>query len=743
MTQNGKRALGGALMLTAVAQAVFAQTTPAASETAVPINSITITANKREERLQNVPATASVVQAQQLEQQNIDTVNNLVRAVPTVAMTAGGLSIRGFGGGALALSGEGSIGVLVDGVSLSGAGEFPPNFFDVERVEVLEGPQGTLFGKNSTAGIINIVTRAPSTRAFSGAVRTEVQTRDGRAVQGMLNVPLSETLAIRAAGSLLHDPTTMHNLWTDTRDKSTRENARVRLKWNTTSDVTVNLIADSSTNKLKGGAPFSIYRSTTDSLLTKALTACGVTISDENTDTCANTPSDSAVKIRGLSGQIDWSIGDYTLTSVTARRTAQNLVKAFEVDTVPLPNTFYEQPGDKRYRNLSQEFRIASPDADWGNYVAGIYYFDGENQYDQQPHARFLFAGVFPLHRGNVSHVTAQVKSSAIFGQGTYKVTKNFFINMGARLGQERLAAQRVATVLPGTDGPFPGAAALIPVSGKTKDTYGSWRLGSQYEFTQNNVGYINFVHGYKGPAVNDNASDPSIPLVVRPEIPQMLEAGLKNLFLNGRFGLNVSAYRTKIKDFQATVFHPATTQFVYSNAPAAHTHGISVSFYGKPTSEWTINGGLAYMIAKYGAGFRTACPASAPAGCTRDAEGDQLNGAPRFRFNLTAEYTLAVGAFKTSLAGDVVYQSKQVFNPADPARNFDPRTTLGARVAIRSQDDRLGVALYVRNLLDDFQPVTRNANYVGTIVNDVNSYIQTMGPESRRLVGLTFDAKF
>lgn len=734
MTMRRTTALAGGLVLTAVAQAVMAQTAPATPESPASLGAVTITATKREERLQDLPAAATVVQSQQLEQQNITTVQDVDRSSATLTSTAGALSIRGFGGGSFSLSAESSVGILVDGVALSGAGAYPPNLFDVERIEVLEGPQGTLFGKNATAGVVNIVTRAPSTKAFGGHARADVMNRDGKSAQLALNVPVNDSLAFRVTGSVLHDPRMKHNLTDDSWDQPRKENGRVRVLWKAAPGVTVNLIADQSVTKPQGGVFWTIYSATPGSPLSRALAACGVKVGPENTDGCMS-PGEAVTKVSGQSAQVDWNVGDYTLTSVSAWRKASDAASGADLDSLPFPAPSYNQPNDKRHRNFSQEFRVASPDYDWGNFVAGVYYFKGDVFQEISP---VLNTGAFKLGQRNM--ISAETKSLAAFSQATYRLNKQLSLNLGVRIGREEAIAGRTATIAPGAVAPL---SSLAPVSGSVSDSYASYRLGAQYEFTRNNMGYVNYAQGYKGPAVNDNATSPAVPLIVSPEIPKTLEVGMKNLFLDGRLGVNVAAWDTKIKNFQAQVFNPTTLSFVFSNAPQATNRGVSVNVYGRPSAAWTLNGGVAYMVSKYGPGYLLECAVGAPAGCTQDATGAQIGGTPRLKATVAAEYGFNLGDYRAFMGADAVYTSERVFNPQDAMRNIGARTTLGARMGFRSASGNWGVTLYARNLTDEFQPTHRLGNLLGFVAGDTKSYAQFVGPESRRLIGVSVDAKF
>lgn len=247
----------------------------------------------------------------------------------------------------------------------------------------------------------------------------------------------------------------------------------------------------------------------------------------------------------------------------------------------------------------------------------------------------------------------------------------------------------------------------------------------------------------YKGPAVNHNATNPRVPPVVRPEIPTLIEAGLKNQFLDGRFAVNVSAYHMKVKDYQATVWDPASVAFIFSNAPELTNRGATVNFYGKPTKALTVNGGVAYMKSKLGPGFLTECAMGSPTGCTRDASGDPAGGAPRLRATLAFDYAFPLGSMRASLGGDVVHTSEKVFDRTDPARNLPATTIVGARVGVRTADDKVGLTFYARNLLDKFNPRYRIGNLIAFATGDTRSYIQFLGPESRRVLGASLDVKF
>jgi iron complex outermembrane receptor protein len=742
--------LAAGLVFSAITQAVIAQTAaptpsaapeaPAAPAAAVPaaapapaaasqassgtkLEAVTITANKREERLQEVPATASVVQPQQLEQQRILTIEDLGRAIPTVSGSGNGLQIRGFGATSFSPTAEGAVGILVDGVSLAGSSETPPNLFDVERVEVLEGPQGTLFGKNSSAGIVNIVTVAPKLDKFSADARIEGRTHSSGALQGALNVPVNDTLGFRFSGSTIQQPKLIHNLPDDSWDGARLDNLRARMRWLPSADLRVDLSADTSVNKIRGGAAFAFFQTTPGSPLTAALARCGVVPSAENTDACVNPSYHRTDKSDGVSGQVDWFLGDYTLTSVTAFRKASTDTTASDLDGINLPAPNIQQaPLFKTFRNTSQEFRVASPDYAAGNFVLGAYYYHQDieggstRRIDLNP---IMFLGDTKAQEGDTT-------SLALFGQGTYRLTKALSFTGGARVGHEKASTTSTGGLLPGAIAPVI-AANLNPVTGEITDTYTSYRASTQYEFTPNHMAYVLYSKGYKGPTINDVVQDANTPIIVRPEIPTMWEVGLKNLFMDGRVGLNLTAYDTKVKDYQTTVLDPKTLSFVFGNAPSADLTGVSASFYGRLTPALMINGGV--WRGKVEIHDRSSLGA---AGAT-----------PTTRATLAADYSFLVAGLRSSVGADLTYVNQQANDPSAPL-SFDQKATIvGAKASVRAPSDKWGLTLSVRNLFDKFDPAGRSSNFLGTFTGDTGSAFQSVKAETRRIVGLALDAKF
>ena len=753
--------MGIALM--ALCTSAFSQTTLTAATQATAISpssdnltEIVVTANKREERLQDVPIAVTVVGGPQLTQQNINEVVDLTRSVPSLNSVGpfGALSIRGIGSVAFSRSAEGSVGVVVDGVALANSSANPPELFDVARVEVLEGPQGMLFGRNSSAGVINIVTNAPDPTHFEVAGHADVATRDNDIGRAMVNIPVADDAALRIAGSLTRSPNTQFNRYDGSTYNVDGESVRGRFKWDPSPDLTVNLIADYSDFIRKGGAPWSVYYSTPGSLLSSRLAGCGVGVSQSNTDGCIDGGNDTSSESYGFSAQIDAKIADLTLTSISAYRGFTAHSYGSDADSVPVDRLNVNASPDNDH-NLSQEFRVTSPTGGWVDYVAGLYYFHSYLDASNTQLGDLSTDLGIPFPVGQILETQSTTRSAAAFGQATVNLTRTLHLILGGRYGNEAVDATTVGSLPPGAVAPF---ASIAGVQGKANDRYFSYRAGAQYDLSHEVMFYATYTRGYKGPAVNDQSGGGGIPVLVEPEIPHAGEIGLKSTMLDGRLAANLAIFYNRVTDFQTQYYDPTIAQFIFGNAPSLTSKGISLELIGRPVQGLTINVGGLYNNAKYGSGYSVACAQlqTAAEGCrttteggattgTADAHGNQLVGAPQLKVTSSVEYAANV---RNDISGfvslDTVYTSRINFDAAyDPIDSNAAATIFGGRLGLRSDDGRYGASIFVRNMFDQYRPIVRFATPTAAQQFDPQSYSQISGPESRRVVGLSLDGKF
>jgi iron complex outermembrane receptor protein len=762
MTRSKFIALTTGVAAIAFLEPAFAQVAGAAAteQTAQndSVSDIIVTANKRSERLQDVPVSVTVVDSRQLTSQNINEVGDLTRSAPSlnVAGPFGALSIRGVGSLSFARSAEGSVGVVVDGVALANTSANPPQLFDVARVEVLEGPQGMLFGRNSSAGVLNIVTNTPDPTKIEVVAHADMGTRNNYIGRAVLNLPVADNAALRLSGSFSQAPETQRNLQDDSWYRVTGKSGRARFKWDPIADISINLIADYSDFERKGGAPWTVYSSTPGSLLSQRLAACGVVVGDNNQQGCIDGGNDAKTESYGFSGQVDMTLGSHTLTSISAYRAQTVSIFGSDADSVPIDRLDINA-SPIAIRNFSQELRLASPTGGTVEYVTGLYYFDSALNGSSTQSGIFLGDLGRPFRLGQTISTRSSTTSWAAFGQSTVRVTSSLRFILGGRYGNESVNAVATGVLAPGAVAAFKSIAG---VRGRVSDNYFSYRAGAQFDAAPGVMLYGTYTKGYKGPSINDQAAGSTVPIIVRPEIPHAAEIGAKTTVLDGRLGANIALFYNRITNFQAQFFDPTAAQFVFGNAPKLTTKGVSVELFGRPFYGLSLNLGGLFNDAKYGSGYLVACGQleTAAQGCAPvrnssgtqigtadDAGGNQLIGAPRWKVTGSGEYKKTfAGGLSGFVGADIVYSSRVNFSAAyEPLAANAPAAIFGGRIGLRTDGDRYGVSVFARNLFDTYRSIVRLATPTSAQQLDPRSYSQISGPESRRVIGLTLDAKF
>ncbi|MCG2840126.1 TonB-dependent receptor [Sandaracinobacter sp. RS1-74] len=742
------------LALAASLAAPAAAQTPAASSAAEPVLAdIVVTGTKREERLQDVPQSISLVDSQALQQQNIANVNDLARAVPSFNTSYGSVKIRGLGAQTYSRSAEGSVGVVLDGVALSNASTQanPAGLFDVARVEVLMGPQGTLFGRNSSAGVVNIVTNAPDPSRMEMAFHGEVGNRNQRRVQAMANLPVGDVAALRLSAQSSRTATTTYNVprfgWDDLQSSG----VRARFLVEPSEKLTINLIADYEKFSNTGGG-WVVVQSTPGSFLTNQLNACGIVIGPDNRSNCYSGQSYGRDKAYGVSGQIDWQIGEFTLTSITANRWLKQ-DGGGDSDSVPV-DVLDVNASTQSISNFSQEIRLTSPSGGFAQFVVGGYYFRGKQDATgiQMGSLRIL---PFGLKLGQTFETEIDSKSLAAFGQATFNLTDSLRLIAGARLERQEIEADTVRQLAPGALAPF---ASLAPVSGSNKDTSFSYRGGLQYDFSPDLMAYVTYARGYKGAAINDQTTTVLAPLVVKPEIPKAWEGGVKATLLDSRMVANLAIFRTDVENYQTQFLDSATATYIYGNAPSIRSQGVELSVMAKLTPGLSLNGGLTFTDATYGDGYLVACgPNETEAqGCrtytvgattttASDAGGRRLSGVPKWKFVASGEYRAPVSDHVELYAqADVVHTSSIGFTASyDPLAATGSHTPVGARLGVAFDGGNINLSVFGRNIFNERVPLAVAQTPLAAQLGDLGSYIHILSPESVRSIGVALDFKF
>jgi len=720
------------------------------------LEEIVVTAQKRVEKLQDVPIAITVIDQTQLADQHVYTIADLARTTPALEMVqafggpGGGGQIRGIGTQSFTRSAEGAVGIVVDGVPQGNVNT--NNIFDMQRVEVLRGPQGTLFGLTSSAGVINMVTVAPDPARIEARAHLDYS-NDGTAgsrfgqqtLRAVLNLPLGADSALRVSATADRLNGVQYNALTGQKNVAADYGVRARYLWKAADHLTVNLIADYDKRTQNYADPQFTYIDA-NAMLGAELAACGITPSFANQAHCGNLPNDNVTRNYGVSVQVDADLKGPILTSITALR--KNQVGPSDADIQGLAAEFVQifTLGFKNAgRQLSEELRIASPGQQKLDYLAGLYYSDYLASSGYAPGGvdnvgTFQAGpGFFPFAQDDTATRTTN-KAAAAFGQLTYHLSNALGLIAGLRYTHQTI-----------TD--FTTANSYDPSTMMTTDEVRqsnvSGRLGVQLKLAPQLNAYATAVRGYKGPQVI-LATQGMPTAVLAPEIPTAFEIGVKGAILHDAVAVDFNVFSSRVRDYQGQrcAIAPIGALNCHGESiPSVTTKGAELDVFGHPARDLTLAAGVIYDIAQYPSGWTGYDPNNLNGGTT-DLSDQQLVGVPKAKFTLSGQYTVPLGRLEVVFAADTVFKSAMRLGAsADPRFIYPAHWTTGAHLGVQSREQHWSAALYVRNLTDEHEPVTI---FGGPSFTPPDSTVPTNGfvngisgwvsPESLRQVGLSVE---
>ncbi|UFH48326.1 TonB-dependent receptor [Pseudomonas sp. KNUC1026] len=706
---------------------------PALAEESIELGTVTVTATRREESLQDVPVAVSVVQGEQLEKDNRNGVAGLAQQVPTLNFRTNAsnkdtaLFIRGVGTISTSPGVEPTVASVVDGVVYARPGQATLDLLDVDRVEVLRGPQGTLFGKNASAGALNIVTRAPTDDTHGFIDQGWYQGNESRTRFG-----LGGTLVPGLVKGSLTGVVSSYDGNVDNQANGQEVNGynhrglRGKLLFTPNDDLTLTLIADYM--QAHDDTPNGVVSRTTTAAFASALQP--VAASNHNRDIESDYRSHVEDVNKGLSLQADYFLADYTLTSITAWRGWDNTQwqDGDRLATISAAFPGIEDKGDLAFDQYSQELRLASPKGEFVEYVGGLYYMHGK---DEETYRRTLFTTT-TTQRGVADYGTRS-DSTAAFGEATLNFTERFRGIAGLRYTHDYLSYdhRRVSTSATAVNGIQPSTAS----SGSVNEDGFSGRLGVQYDFTDNLMGYLTWSRGYKGPAYNvffnmqPRDTDP-----LKPETSNNWELGLKATALDGALTANAALFHSDYDNYQANFYDSVAGQVVTRliNAGSVTTQGAELDLAWQTTDRLKLSGALAYTHARID---EFACPAGAAAAC--NVNGKPLPFSPDWKAYARADYRIPLNnGLAVELGTDYSWQSEVQY---DLSQN--PNTKQGAyglwnaSAALTNEHDGWRVAVLGKNLADkSYSPMLASGS----------AYIYRMVPrDDRRYFGIQLRKDF
>ncbi len=748
----------------ATAQQAPEPSKPAADDSADGNDSfdIIVTARKREERLQDVPLAVTAVSGKQLEALNINDPRDLRYVSPSLNFSnsanvrAEGFAIRGVGTTIFSDTIEQSAGTVLDGVPLSRAGQAIADLVDIERVEILRGPQGMLFGKNASSGVVSIVTRAPQfSNSFEG--RISYGTYDEVKANAIANVALSDEAAFRIAYSQTTRDGIVRNIFRDEtlNDRDSRS-VRAKLRWDPTDSLSINLIGDWG----KSDQLCCTWTARTAPLTTPyglLTAAAGITPGPRNLEQAADQPFFQDIKTWGASAQVDYDVVWATLTSITAYRRWDEHDNN-DPDILPI-NFLNVNDGSNLLDQYSQEIRMASPSGGRFEWVGGIFLSLVENDNRSEQTGKLGFP--LPFEFGSVFSSEVKNTSSAMFGQLSYSPVERLKLSIGARLTHEKVKLDAVAMPAPGAFAGIPGRY-IGPVEGKVTNTNLSGRATIQYSFNDDVMVYATAARGYKGPGIDTLGVVGATPEFVDPEIPTSFELGLRSVIFNGTTVFNVTAFTTDFKDFQAASFDTTVTpsRFLVTNAGKLRSQGIEAEIQSRPLPGLNLGASLAYIDSEFIDFKDISCysgqpvlplgtPRTSPRQCilitptqaVTYADGNPLPNSPKLTYSLTAGYQHHLGAFRIDTLLNWFHRSKVSFDAAgNPLNVQEGYGLLNGNISFGPDKDRWRISFFARNILDRHFV---NVVFSQPVLNSPGVSVQIPSPDARRLLGVALDVKF
>jgi iron complex outermembrane recepter protein len=758
-------------------------TQPQEANEEAPPAEIVVTAQKRSERLQEVPVAVSVVSGASLATLSRPNIESATQLVPSLNVLKSGTTLnqtiflRGVGTATFSIAGEPSVSTVVDGVVYARSGEAFTDLVDIDQMEVLRGPQGTLFGKNASAGLINITTRRPTATA-GGSFEAGYFEGGERRVRGIANLPLSDEIRTRitafAAG---YDG--------NIRNRATGSDVNGYKRWGirgqalfqpANSSLRMLLIGDYYKNNddccaevigtqtpvttTVNGVPTLTGFNTTSPVFSALPTPRG----DETREIAQNLVTRTRERGAGVSAQLDVDVGTHTLTSITAYREWEN-TEIRDGDFLPQPYVGFAQLHDRGPQDsntLSQEVRLTSPGNQPFTYVVGgfISRAAADRTFNREDIVCTAAAGAptgvlipcggpganpstFP---GGTATFGSVFNNAAIFGQGVLRATDALRLLAGLRYTRDRLKvyhSRNTRLAGPGIQPSFPvtptgtGQPATIFRSRTSEDNL-SGKASIQYDLTPDVMAYASYTRGYKGPAYNVFFNLTAVGTnVIEPETVNSYELGLKNSLLNGRLVLNLTAFSARYKNFQANnpdvVAGVVVTRF--TNAGTISTKGAELDLYYQPVRDLTFSGGVAYTDAQVER-FRLP-PGASPNDVV--PPGTPLAFAPKWKGSLSVDYRLrTAGPVDIWLGGNASSQSKQIaqFSPNPVVRQLstiDGYSLVNLSAGIGDDSDSWRVTVHARNLFDQsFASAIQSGGPAGTyryqISRDADRYFGITG---------------
>jgi iron complex outermembrane receptor protein len=659
------------------------------------LGDIIVTARKREESIQTVPVAVSAISPQELEQGFTPDLRDIAGRVPSLVVdivtagpSAAAISIRGISFEDIEKSFDPAVGVVVDGVFIGTNTGQLLDAFDLQSLEVLRGPQGTLFGRNTIGGVINVRRTKPTGEL---GVKASVGYSKFDTVQGRLvaNLPkFGDIVALK--GFFYYDKTDgfYRNVTKNTREVNYRtwsagatalitptDNIEATLTYehmNERGETTATALSETGRDVIclalpigPGGSIVRPFAPASNCDRTSLPFRGSYT-------TFTNTPAPVRNNTDSVTAEIKIDLGAANLTSVTGyRRNKEDVSQDFDGTSI----NFFDTRRRQTYKQLSQEVRLDGNISESISGVVGGYYFD--SNYILLQNTTFGPGVLAPTPVGLRQDVDHNVKSYAAFADIDIKLTDHFSLNTGARYTKDKKdilnnfgrVAALVSLSLPNWNGECVGVVGLlapgVPRYGSATNCDGAksfdkftFRAGANYKTDAGQLLYASFSRGFRSGGFNGRAASPTSLGPYEPETVDSFEIGLKSDWLDQRLRTNFAVYHTNYKNAQEEVVQPTPPgsanpqETVVRNASKKKITGFEAELLAKPVDKFTLTASLAYINARYSSFLNDINGDNIP----DDVSGLEPRRAPKYTFSIAGNYEQEIGSGKLDLNASFRY---------------------------------------------------------------------------------------
>ena len=702
------------------------------------VEDIVVTAQRRSERLQNVPIAVSAASAARLEAAGVANTQELAILTPGLSapQTAGFAQphIRGVGSSTAGAGLEQPVATYVDGVYIAAAPASLLTLNNVDRVEVLKGPQGTLFGRNATGGLIQVITRDPGDRptaAFNLSYANYADVTADTYLGGGIARDLTADLAVRYEHQ---DRGWGRNLATGnyTGDLDHDFAARTKLLFTPGPDTRIRLSLDYEDRNSRREAQHldPQYPGTFNNAVFGGPFPMG-----NRYDVDTDRDQSNQLKGGGAALQVNQDIGPVAIQSITAYRRS-DLTILLDTDQTPLP--ILNVAATSRAEQFSQELQVSSKSPGRLKWVAGLFYFHADDRW-----APFqVIFGPSPISPVPNVPVTLEERdrqrtdSIAGYAQATYELLPATNLTLGGRFTYERKRADGVTNLVVAG---FPAATTPVPTPGLGIPSHisfnrFSYRVALDHRFGPDILGYVSYNTGFKSGGYNLAVADNP---PYRPETIGAAEVGLKTELFNRRVRLNTSAFRYDYKNIQVGRFIGGT-EAIYNGA-RAHVYGVDLDGELALARGLSLTGGLSYLHARFtsfpNADIIVPIPGFPPnlgAVVPGSAKGRALPFSPNFTFNVGGDYKVEV-PIGTLALNATYFRTGRFFAAPDNVGFQRAYDLVNAAVTWTDRSGRLSLKVWGKNL--------GNTAYVTSLVEANQGLIDSIG--APRTYGVTAGFKF